>query len=433
MLDPPESFQMKPINPTVNEDPPALLGSTSWDGADAYETGDEFHQRATAFFAAVKWDQLVSLSSRLRGGIPCTLGEKFSIGHFNMVRRILFEDGISWVARLRLPRLGTAVGDRDTLDEARTLKVEVASMNFLQTKTCIPIPKIYGYSVDANNEVGAPYILMDYINGSVATELRMAKNCDVGLFGTFHQDRKFREQMARIQVTLSSFEFDRIGSLYQDEITSEFFIGPDAETGKGPWMSSMDYYADLANHALQDCVANAGADVQTSWSFAVPVLFKHLISFHGHDITSEGPFKLTNRDFGAHNLLVNNDFEIIGVIDLDGVMAAPIDMVAQYPQLSGLAREPPGHIETRPLAIDRIARTTPKFEEYKNFVETTEAELDPKEKGKPTIANLLLSDAASIVQGLLCYAGHQKFVNDKWMEAYCKLLRKISSPQDSLS
>jgi hypothetical protein len=274
---------------------------------------------------------------------------------------------------------------------------------------------------------------MDYINGNDATELRVAKNCEVGLFGTLHQDRQFRKQMARIQVTLSSFEFDRIGSLYQDGITSEFFIRPDAETGKGPWASSMDYYADLANHALQDCVANAGADVQTSWSLAFPVLFKHLISVYGHDSTSQRPFKLTNRDFGAHNLLVNNDFEIIGVIDLDGVMAAPIDMVAQYPQLSGLARKPPGHIETRPLAIDRISRTTPKLEDYKSFVETTEAELDPNGKGEPTIVNLLLSDAASIVQGLRCYASYQKFVNDKWMEAYSKLLRKISGPQDSLS
>ncbi|KAL2433690.1 hypothetical protein ABEF94_009123 [Exophiala dermatitidis] len=148
-------------------------------------------------------------------------------------------------------------------------------MKFLQTKTCFPIPKTYGYSVDAKNEVGAPYILMNYINGDVATELRVAENCDVGLFA------------------------------------------------------------------------------------------RHLIS--GHDITSEGSFKLTNRDFGAHNLLVNNDFEIIGVIDLDGVMAAPIDMVAQYSQLSGRAREPPGHIETRPLAIDRISRTTPKLEEIQEF------------------------------------------------------------------
>ncbi|KAK5218482.1 hypothetical protein LTR47_011704 [Exophiala xenobiotica] len=420
--------EMKLTNITVDENPAALLGSTSWDGADAYEVGEEFHQRATAFFAAVKWDQLMSLSSRLRDGVPCNFGEKYSIGHFNMVRRILFEDGISWVARLRLPRLGAVISDRATLDEAKTLKVEVASMKFLKAKTSIPVPEVYNYCVDPKNDVGAPYILMDYIPGTVATELRMARNCEVGLFGTFEQDRKFRQQMAGIQVALSSFEFDRIGSLYQDETTSQFFIGPDIEIGKGPWASSMDYYADLANHALQDCVANAAADVQTSCSFAVPVIFKHLISVYSHDRTSAGHFKLTNRDFGAHNLLVNNDFEIIGVIDLDGVMAAPIEMVAQYPQLSGLERETPGHIETRPLAIARISRTAPKLEEYKNFVEAAEVESGCNKKGEPTIASMMLSDATSVLQGLLCYTSHQKFVNETWMEGYLKLLRELAAP-----
>jgi hypothetical protein len=82
---------------------------------------------------------------------------------------------------------------------------------------------------------------MDYIDRTVATELRVAKNCDVSLFGTLDQDRKFREQMASIQVELSSFKFDQIGSLYQDERTLEFFIGPEIKTGKGPWTTSIDY------------------------------------------------------------------------------------------------------------------------------------------------------------------------------------------------
>ena len=195
------------------------------------------------------------------------------------------------------------------------------------------------------------------LNGTVATELQAAKNCDGGLFGTPDQDRKFREQMASIQVELSSFKFDQIGSLYQDERTLEFFVGPDIETGKGPWTSSIDYYTDLANHALQVCVADAASDVQTSCSFAIPILFNHLISLYSQKSSRRGPFSLTNRDFGAHNLLVNDDFEIIGVIDFDGVMAAPIEVVAQYPRLTGLEREPSGHVETRPFAIDRIKRT----------------------------------------------------------------------------
>jgi len=50
-----------------------------------------------------------------------------------------------------------------------------------RAKTSIPVPEVHSYSVDPTNDVGAPYILMDYIYGTVATELREAKKCDVGL------------------------------------------------------------------------------------------------------------------------------------------------------------------------------------------------------------------------------------------------------------
>jgi len=82
-----------------------------------------------------------------------------------------------------------------------------------------------------------------------------------------------------------------------------------------------------------------------------------------------GLFSLINRDFGAYNLLVNDDFEIIGVIDFNGVMATLIEVVAQYPLLLGLEREPHRHIETRPFVIDRIKRIEPKLKDYKSLVE----------------------------------------------------------------
>ena len=132
MSEPAELSPAKLINKTVGENPAALLGSASWDGADAYDVGGEFYERAIAFFAAVKWDVLASLSSSLRNGISCHFGERFSIGHFNMVRQIVFADGISWVARLRLPPLKAVFGDREALNNASILKVEVASMKFLK-------------------------------------------------------------------------------------------------------------------------------------------------------------------------------------------------------------------------------------------------------------------------------------------------------------
>jgi aminoglycoside/choline kinase family phosphotransferase len=80
----------------------------------------------------------------------------------------------------------------------------------------------------------------------------------------------------------------------------------------------------------------------------LPSILGHLMRTHQEE--KSGPFRLTNRDFGAHNILVNDNFDIVGVIDFDGVMAAPLEAVAQYPILSFLDVDPPGVVYTAPAA-----------------------------------------------------------------------------------
>ena len=135
-----------------------------------------------------------------------------------------------------------------------------------------------------------------------------------------------------------------------------------------------------------------------------------------------GRFGLANRDFGAHNLLVDNKFEIVGVIDLDGVMAAPIETIAQFPQLTELDRETPEHNETRPAALERIARVALRLVEYRDLVR--EAEKSLGEGQASPIADCIMSDAASVIQGPNHYGGHQASTNDRWMAAYEMLLQK---------
>ena len=48
---------------------------------------------------------------------------------------------------------------------------------------------------------------------------------------------------------------------------------------------------------------------------------------------------LTNQDFGFHNILVDDNFTIIVVIDFNGAMAALKEVVGQFPALSAL--DPP--------------------------------------------------------------------------------------------
>lgn len=106
----------------TSKDAANFVGSDSWIGADAYEPGDEFHERATAFLVATRWDLLESLSSRLRNGMTCKFDEQVSIGH--LLRRIVFADGISWAARLRLPQLKSVFSDGEFLDVSSILRVE---------------------------------------------------------------------------------------------------------------------------------------------------------------------------------------------------------------------------------------------------------------------------------------------------------------------
>lgn len=67
-----------------------------------------------------------------------------------------------------------------------------------------------------------------------------------------------------------------------------------------------------------------------------------------------GLYGLANRDFSAHNVLVDDDPNIIGLIDFDGVIASPVELVAQMSLFTGLERPIPGFVETGEFASKRI-------------------------------------------------------------------------------
>lgn len=112
------------------------VGSSSWVGTEEYEDDSEFAQRANKFLREINWDRLTKICSERRN-IPCQLSERFSIGHFNMVRQIEFQDGILWIARLRMPDLED--GAHLYPDVERAMSSEVACMKFLK---CVCLPYI---------------------------------------------------------------------------------------------------------------------------------------------------------------------------------------------------------------------------------------------------------------------------------------------------
>lgn len=251
---------------------------------------------------------------------------------------------------------------------------------------------------------------MEYIHGSPAYELRQLKNSEPYMYGTVEQDRKFREQMAHIQATISSFRFSQIGGLFYDEKKDNFYIGPELQTGKGPWTSSEGYFNDLAHHLMATV---SQKELRQHKSFTVPEMLSSLLRMHGEE--KNGPFRLTNRDFGPHNVLVNDNFDIVGMIDFDGVMAAPIEAVAQFPNLFGLEVEPPGIVRTQPAVVERLKRIRPQVEKYKELL--TKCEIQQGREDGVSFASRVGSATASMYQGMVAYRMHQDFVNERWMKS----------------
>jgi hypothetical protein len=103
------------------------IGSDSWIGADAYEADDECNAQTIKFFKSVKWDILASIASDHRGGESCIYANKYSIGQFNLVRRLDFQDGVSWVVRVRLPPEATPAS-LEAYDSQRAFEIEVTSL-----------------------------------------------------------------------------------------------------------------------------------------------------------------------------------------------------------------------------------------------------------------------------------------------------------------
>ncbi|KAI0330147.1 hypothetical protein GY45DRAFT_1354116 [Cubamyces sp. BRFM 1775] len=82
--------------------------------------------------------------------------DKLAEGGFNRAFVITLRDGRQVVARVPYPM---------TVPNYYAVASEVATTEYLRSYG-IPIPEIYGYSADSDNEVGTPYIIMEFIQAS---------------------------------------------------------------------------------------------------------------------------------------------------------------------------------------------------------------------------------------------------------------------------
>lgn len=115
---------------------------------------------------------------------------QYTMGGRHMVRRICFERGTKWIARVRIT---TTLNENEG---SHLLQREVDCIQLVRERTSVPVPTIFGYNASAKNKIGAPFMLMECFSGNVGVDLS-------GVAIPAQCKAFFHQEMARFQVNCS--------------------------------------------------------------------------------------------------------------------------------------------------------------------------------------------------------------------------------------
>ena len=155
-------------------------------------------------------DSLEALAGRIRKSScsdayqgHCQLVSRLN-GSYNLVHVLDFTDGIKYVIRVPL----TAQEGRFDENAQRELRAHALTLRYIKKNTGLPVPDVFDFDVTHQNEIGAPYIAMSYMEGTQVSEKWFSR--DSGL-----SDLRCRalDTIAEAMCKLKDLEFNAIGSL----------------------------------------------------------------------------------------------------------------------------------------------------------------------------------------------------------------------------
>lgn len=220
-----------------------------------------------------------------------------------------FEDGISWLARIRRSNATSPPPDL----QGYIMRSEVVTLQFL-SKTTVPAPRIFDYNSDGESPIGVGYILMGKMAGK---SLRWSITSP-------EQRKKVMSQLADIYIELQNIPFDLMGSLDQPR---DNHIGPFARESStdyrdsqmrpiGPFISFGDCLAASIRLTLDLIVRGECYVAQAVDAFLIHrFLLDSVPSILSHNGLDDGCFYLTHADDKGDHILVDDDYNITGIID----------------------------------------------------------------------------------------------------------------------
>lgn len=356
---------------------------------------------------AVNWPNVQAYASTLNEGKSCNAEAPVGVGGRHFVRILTFEGGKRWLARF--PKHSNDKTDATMLREIDCLRIVAERSN-------APVPKVFAV-VSRKPEYGAAFTLMECLPGNVGMDVNDAIVPEQHKAKFFKQManaqvRKPNQQVRRTsmlthspQVQFSSILLPRIGvpvRLDDGTVTIEPIpgIGGPFDTASAffrAWAAAATF--PLSEQRIRELSGPYGDEIWDSTK-TFPVKLGELANSIAGAYDS-GPFPLVHTDYGHNNIIVDAEYNLLGVIDWEGAIAAPWGMV-----------EFPLTVRTIPVSIDAPWNYTSDWspkdahtmsdhkdrEEYLQALRDAEKELGIPPKLSEVLSNQRIRDVAAAMK-----------------------------------
>lgn len=353
------SLHLADANKQLNTVRDSLRASTD---SSLREEEDQDMRRFAAVLAQLRHENIASLVSSIRQDneiqasessssptlapiIGCMVLPKPLYGSYHLAYRVLYEDGVEWI--LKIP----ANGHRACFDRlaVEALTSEALTMRMIKQTTTIPVPTVYHFEASAANEIGCPFIVMDFLKGKPVWQGWFDQEASRSTLEQFRA--RTLQTIAAAMVQLSKFTFDCGGSLRFDSDgqpvdvagakVPDFLAELDTMQGLMTLGEDCPYcekgpIADPASSFLHTLDRRGFREKDGPYDRGIQELLRLLTEWileNADDTAKNGPqFVLAHPDFALQNFLVEDDGTLCGIIDWDGVAAVPLSVgCLKYP------------------------------------------------------------------------------------------------------
>ena len=260
----------------------------------------------------VDWDALSSLACKIHQVDSSHWGDNIS-GAYNLVRFLHLHDVQNTTLVARVP-LRSEDGTTPKYEHfiSKQMESEVATMQYVERYTNIPVPHVYSYSADAEGDIRSSYILMSKVEG--------VPLCSVWNDMADDKRRIIFQQVIDILLELWSHRFSKPGALFKRDSDGE---GKDAwyiddiphdpsNTGSRHRISptsythAADYWLAYLNAHLADMRGKDFGCAVKQYFYAqmwiirstIPALFDPSIDNYG--------YPLAHGDFHSQNIMITD-------------------------------------------------------------------------------------------------------------------------------